>query len=210
MYARKKLQKSFYIILDCFRQAVKDVVFVIHTGSNIGSSTFQIIRELLENITINIKHNSPETRFGLITFDEFARFEFNISKHTDLSTLLPAINPGLPHYGGYGTNTASALKLLLSGGMQGGYLQLRGKTSNLAIVITAGYSSSYSQLRSVANSLHAANIFDVFAVGIGSYSYRELYAIATDPSFVITTYYLSNPTAPQLLEYIVKQLCFGK
>ena len=206
-----KLQKIVYTILDCFRQAVKDVVFVIHTGSNIGSTRFQIVRELTQNITINIKSNSPETRFGLITFDEIARFEFDISKHTDLSTLLPAINPGLPYYGGYGTNITSALNLLLSGGMQGGYLQLRGKTSNLAIAITDGYSSSYTQLQSVASSLHATNIFDdVYAVGIGDHSHSDLYAIASNPSFVITTGYLSSSTAPLLLANIVKQLCFGK
>ena len=192
---------------------MRDVVFVVDTSSSsssIGFSGFQLVRELIKNITINLKVNSPETLFGLITFDDYARFQFDISRHTDLSTLLPAIDSPLQYTSGYSTNTASALNLLLSGGVEGGFLQLRDKTSNVAIVITDGYSSSYSSLRSAANSLHAANIFDVYAVGIGSYSYSELQLIASDPSFVFTAYSLNNFTAQQLEEYVIEQLCSSK
>ena len=198
--------------LDCSSRVVRDVVFVVDTSSSFGFSGFQLVRELIENITIGIKVNSPETLFGLITFDSYARFQFDISSHTDLSTLLPAINSGLTYYGGYmyTTNTASALSLLLSGGVEGGYLQLREETSNVAIVITDGYSSSFSSLQSAANSLHAANIFDVYAVGFGSYRYSELQLIASDPSFVFSTYSLNNFTAQQLEEYVIEQLCSGK
>ena len=201
---------TFY--LDCSSRVVRDVIFVVDTSSSFGFSGFQLIRELIENITINIKVNSPETLFGLITFDSYARFQFDISNHTDLSTLLPAINSRLSYYGGYmyTTNTASALSLLLSGGVEGGYLQLREETSNVAIVITDGYSSSFSSLQSAANSLHAANIFDVYAVGIGSYRYSELQLITSDPSFVFSTYSLNNFTAKLLEEYVINQSCSGK
>ena len=198
------------IIIDCSSRVVRDVVFVVDTSSSSGFSGFQLLRELIENIIINIKVNSPETLFGLITFDSDARFQFDISNHTDLSTLLPAINSGLTYYGGYmyTTNTESALRLLLSGGVEGGYLQLRDETSNVAIVIADGYSTSL--LQSAANSLHAANIFDVYAVGIRSYVYRELQLIASDPSFIFTTYPLNNFTAQQLEENVIEQLCSGK
>ena len=195
---------------DCSSEIVKDVVFVIDTSSSIGYSGFQLVRELAENITTSLKVNSPETLFGLITFDNFARFEFNISNHTDLSTLLPAINPGLPYYGGYGTNTASALSLLLSGSVEGGFLQLRNETSKVAIVITDGYSSSSSLLQLVANSLHAANIFDVYAVGIGNNYYYELQLIASDPSFVFSTSSFTSYTAQQLEKDLAENLCSSK
>ena len=185
-------------------------MFVIDTSSSIGYSGFQLVRELVENITTSLIVHSPETLFGLITFDNFARFEFNISRHTDLSTLLPNINPGLSYYKGYSTNTASALNLLLSGSVEGGFLQLRNETSKVAIVITDGYSSSSSSLRSAANSLHAANIFDVYAVGIGNNYYYELQLIASDPSFVFSTSYLSNFTATQLVDDVLEQLCSSK
>ena len=201
---------TYVCITDCFRNIVKDVVFVIDTSSIIGSTKFQLVREVIENITINIKVNSPETLFGLITFDDHARLEFSISKHTDLSTLLPAINPGLPYYGGINTNKLSAINLLLSGSVPGGFLQLRDKTSKIAIVITDGISSSYSSLQSAANSLHAENIFDVYAVGIGSHSYSELQLIASDPSFVFSRNLYSNLTARQLVQDINKHLCSSK
>ena len=194
-------------MLDCSSGIVRDVVFVIDTSSSIGSYRFQLVRELIESITTSIKVNSPETLFGLITFDNYARFEFNITNHTDLSTLLPAINPGLPYYRGYSTNTASALSLLLYGSAAGGYLQLRNETSKVAIMITDGYSSSSSSLQSAANSLHAANIYDVYAVGIGNNNYYELQLIASDPSFVFSTYYLYDFTAQQLMEDVIEQLC---
>ena len=189
---------------------MKDVVFVIDTSSIIGSTKFQLVREVIENITINIKVNSPETLFGLITFDDYARLEFNISKHTDLSTLLPAINPGLPYYGGINTNKSSAINLLLSGSVPGGFLQLRDKTSKIAIVITDGISSSYSSLQLATNSLHAENIFDVYAVGIGSHSYSELRLIASNSSFVFSRNLYSNLTARQLVQEINKHLCSSK
>ena len=198
-------------------------MFVIDTSSSIGYSRFQLVRELIENITTNIAVDSPETLFGLITFDNYARFEFNITRHTDLSTLLPAINPGLPYYRGYSTNIASALDLLLSGSVEDGFLQLRKETSKVAIVITDNYydynyyyydyydyySGSSSSLQSAANLLHTANIYDVYAVGIGNNNYNELQLIASDPSFVFSTYYLYDFTAQQLVEDVVEHLCSG-
>ena len=185
-------------------------MFVIDTSSRIDNYTFQLVKELTENITTHIKVNSPETLFGLITFDEYARLEFDITEYTDLSTLLSAINPGLPYYGGYYTDTADALNFLLHGGKKGGFLQLREKTPKLAIVITGSYSYSSSSLRSAANSLHAANIYDVYAVGIGGHSYSQLLSIASNSSFVSYTSLLSNLTSQLLLKDILKKLCFSK
>ena len=184
---------------------------MVDTGSYIGAYRFQIIREMIENITINLKVNSPESLIGLITFGYFAHLEFDISNHTDLSTLIPAINPGLPYYAnGYSTNTASALRFLLSGSVEGGFLRLRNNTSKVAIVIYDGYTrSSSSVLQSAASSLHAANIFDVYAVGIGNNRYSDLRVIASNPSFVFSTSYL--PSYVRWLEnLVIDQLCASK
>ena len=183
---------------------------MIDTSSSIGFSRFQLVRELTENIITSIRVNAPETLVGLITYDNFVRLRFNILRHTDLTTLLPAINPGLPYTRGFSTNTGSALNFLLSGGKQGGSLRLRRETSNVAIVITDGGSSSFSSLRSLrsaASSLHAANIFDVYAVGIGGNIFSELRLIASDPSFVFSTSFLTSFTAQQLEEDVIDQLC---
>ena len=195
--------------VDCTGGAVKDVIFVIDTSSSIGFSRFQLVREMAENITTSIAVNSPESLFGLMTFDNSARFQFNIFRH-NLSTLLPAINPGIPYNRGFRTNTGDALWDLLSGGRQGGFFRLRNETSNVAIVITEGFSSSNSFLRSAASSLHAANIYDVYAVGIGNNSFSELQLIASDPSFVFSTSFLSSFTAEQLVDDLLQQLCTSK
>ena len=181
------------------------MVFIVDTSS--FRNDFQLVRELIENITINLKVNSPETLFGLITFDDQARLEFNITNHTDLSTLLPAINPGLPYHKGFRTYTANALNLLLSGSVPGGFLQLRNKTSNVAIVITHGSSDSYSLLQLVTNSLYVANIFDVYAVGIGSNNYGKLQLIASNRSFVFSTRSLTNLTGQPLVDDVTEKLC---
>ena len=192
-------------------------MFVVDTSNSFGYSQFQLVRELIENITTSIAVNSPETLFGLITFDNYARLEFDITNHTDLSTLLPAINPGLPYYRGYISNIPVALSLLLSGSVEGGFLQLRNETSKVAIVITDYnyddpydyYFSSSSSLQSATNSLHGANIYDVYAVGIGNNNYYELQLIASDPSFVFSTYSLNNYTAQQIVEDVTSHLCSG-
>ena len=206
----KYVYVAMYSFLDCSSGVVKDVVFVIDTSSSIGYSRFQLVRELAENITTSIKVKSPESLFGLITFDDYPRLEFDILRHADLSTLLPAINPGIPYYSGNNTNTGSALWLLLSGGVEGGFLKLRNEVSNVAIVITDGYPYTFSSLESAANSLHAANIFDVYAVGIGNNSNSTLQLIANDPSYIFSTYFLNGSSAQQLVQDVIKQLCSSK
>ena len=192
------------LFLDCSRHIVRDVIFVIDTGrSSYYESSIKRIKEITEKIIINLKLNSPETLFGLITFDNVARFEFDISNHTTLSTLLPAINYGLPFYNGYGKNTPGALNLLLSGSVEGNSLKLRDETSKVAIVITHGYSSFSVFLTSAASSLHAANIFDVYTVGIGS-NVGQLQTIASDPTFVFDT------RSRFVEEKVIERLCSSK
>ena len=146
-----------------------------------------MIREFVDNITISLKLNSPESSVGVILFDNNARIQFNLEAHTNLSTLSPAINPGLPYNNLYGRDTAAALNLLLSS-TQNDLLGIRNETSNTAIVITAGRSNSVYSTQSAAAALHAANKFDVYAIGIGSANINELYTIASDPHFVYFTY----------------------
>ena len=203
----------YVLYLDCSKRVVRDVVFVIDTTYESGSiiSWFENIREFMERIIINLKANSPKTLFGLITFDYSARLEFNISNHTDLSTLLTAIKLEIPDYSYYldTTNVTSALRLLLSGSVEDGFLNLREKTSKVAIVITDGYSSSSSLLQSAANSLHSANVFDVYAIIVSRYFYssRRLQQTASDPSFVFSTNYLD---AQPLAEDVIEVLCSRK
>ena len=168
-----------------------------------------MIREFVDNITINLKLNSPESSVAVILFDYTARIYFNLEAHTSLSTLSPAINPGLPYRYGYGRDTAAALRLLLSSA-ENGSLGIRNETSNIAIVITGGQSNSQFSTQSAATALHAANIFDVYAIGYNSANVNELNTIASDPNFVYFTNFYDRFDIEELQMNVTNQLCSCK
>ena len=163
------------------------------------------------NITVSLKLNSPESSVAVILYDHTARIHFNLEAHTSLSTLSSAINPGLPYNRGYGRNTAAALWLLLSSA-QNGSLGIRNETSNIAIVITGGWSRyRYStQSAAAAAALHAANIFDVYAIGYDWADIYELNTIASDPHFAFFTNFYNRYNIEELKMNITDQLCSSK
>ena len=201
---------TMHLISDCSIEVVKDIVFVIDTTRSIGSFRFQRIREFVANVTTDLKLISPESRVGVILFDWFIRLQFNLQRHTSLSTLLPAIDPGLPYVNSiFNTNTAGALEFLLSSA-QNGILGIRNETSNIAIVITDGRSDNRFLTQSAAAALHAANIFDIYAIGFGSADVFELRTIASDPRFVYSTDFFSEFSLQEVKMNIIDQLCSGK
>ena len=183
------------------------MVFVIDTSGSIGSSNFQLIREFTANITAELIRNSPRSSVGVILFASNAHIQFNLQTYTNLNSLLLAINR-LPYSGG-GTDTAEALTLLLSTA-QNGVLRLRNDSSKVAIVITDGRSSSSSATSSAAAALHASNIFDVYAVGVGGAYLPELQGIASSPEFVFFTNSFNSIALQQLHDKIIPHLCGGK
>ena len=199
----------YHLLLDCTIDGVKDIVFLIDTSYNIGSYQFQMIREYVDNITISMKLNTPESSIGVILFDNFTRVQFNLTTHASVSTLSPAINPGLPYSNGYGRDTAAALNLLLASA-QNGSLGIRNETSHIAIVITGGRSNSNNSTQSAAAALHAANIFDVYAIGYNNADINELNTIASDPSFVYFTNFYNRYDVEELLMNVTDQLCSCK
>ena len=200
----------FYIVYaesNCSGNLVHDVVFVIDESGSIGSTRFQLIREFTANITAELIRNSSNSAVGVILFGSSAQIHFNLLTYTSLNALLSAIN-NLPYNGG-GTNTAEALTLLLSTA-QDGTLGLRSNSSKVAIVITDGHSNSQSATLSAAATLHAANIFDVYAVGVDAADMNELEGIANSPEFVFFTDSFNNIGLEQLVDNILSQLCIGK
>ena len=169
-----------------------------------------MIREFVDNITINLKLSSPESSVGVILFADFAQIHFNLTTYTHLSTLSSAINPGLPYtFNGVSRDTAAALNLLLSSA-QNDSLGIRNETSHIAIVITGGRSNSNYSTQSAAAALHAANIFDVYAIGYNSAEINELNTIASDPNFVYFTMLYNRAVAEKLLINVTDQLCSCK
>ena len=180
---------------------------MIDTSGSISLSNFQMIRNFVANITTELIQNFPRSAVGVILFASNAHIEFNLQAYTNLNPLLSAIYR-LPYSGG-GTNTAEALTLLLSSA-QNGTLGLRSGSSNVAIVITDGRSNNRIETLSAANSLHASNIFDVFAVGIDGASLTELQGIASRPEFVFFTNSFNGTRLLQLQDRILPELCNSK
>ena len=181
------------------------MVFVIDTSGSIGLSRFELIKEFTANITTELISSSPNSEVGVILFASSAYIHFNLRTYTTLNALLSAID-NLPYSGG-GTDTAEALTLLLSSA-QNGALGLRNDSSSVvAIVITDGHSNNPSATSSAAAALHASNIFDIYAVGVGGADRNELEIIASDPEFVFFTSSFDNAGLQQLLDTLLQQLC---
>ena len=194
--------------ITCSSDSYKDVVFVIDTSGSIGSQRFQLIREFTANITTELLNNSPRSAVGVILFSATARIEFNLQAHTNLNALQSAINR-LPYDSGRATNTAEALRLLLSTA-QNGQLGFRNGSSKIAIVITDGRSNDMSATFVAADELNSSNIFDVYAVGVGSANQTELRRIASSPDLVFFTNDFDINGLQQLVDAILPQLCAGK
>lgn len=194
----------------------RDIVFVLDTSSGVRSSEFPLVRHFAESISISLKFGSPNSSVGVILFDSFARIAFDLEEHTSIETLLPAINPGLPYSGRFSTNTADALKLLLTSSLDSAngsknVIGLRDNTTNIAIVFTAGRSRSTFSTRIAATQLHATNIYDVYAVGIDRYDFSELRTIASDPSLVFAgSSFFSSFRVQQLEQLVINKLCNSK
>ena len=182
-------------------------MFVIDTSGSIGVSRFQLIREFAANIATGLIRSSPTSAVAVILFGSSAQIEFNLQTYTTLSALLSAINQ-LPYSSG-GTNTAEALTLLLSTA-QDGTLGLRSDSTKVAIIITDGRSNSQSATLSAAAALHASNIFDVFAIGVGGAYLTELAAIASNPELLYFTSSFDSDSLRELQDRISLQTCNRK
>ena len=191
----------------CGRSLLLDMVFVIDGSGSIGATNFQLIREFAASITAELIGRYPRSAIGMILFSTTVHIRFNLQTYTSLNALLLAIN-NLPYSGG-STHTAEALTLLLSAA-QNGNLGLRDDAVKIVTVITDGRSTNHSATLSAAAALHASNIFDVYAVGVGGADLNELEAIASSPEFVFYTPLFTDDGLQQIKDRIVSQSCSSK
>ena len=186
-----------------------DLVFVLDTSGSIGTAGFQMVREFTEQISMLLDIGKRRSLVGVILFSNNAIVHFSVTQHTTASTLLPALNPGLPYSGARGgTNTQDALTLLRTAGQTGNALDLRPGYVPIAIVVTDGRSNSRNATLTAASALHASNIYyQVYAVGVSGADLTELNAIASDPSLVFFTSNFNNATIAALQQNLTQQLC---
>ena len=181
----------------------KDLVFVLDTSISLAEYYNQL-RQFTTNITSMLDIGLEESLVGLILYSTDATIHFNLLEHTNVSTLLQALDT-FPSTSGT-SNTHLALSLLLRSA-QNGRLGLREGRPHAAIIVTDGKFTSEEETLRQANQLRSANIFEVYAVGIGNVDFGGLNKIASSPSLVFTTLDFSFTTIEQK---IIQQLCLCK
>ena len=174
-----------FLYTDCSVSKI-DIYFVLDESGSVGFSNYQLMKQFVYDTVNNFDIGPDDTQVGVISFSSSATARFYLNTYHDKAALLTAIN-NLPYSSG-GTNTAAALDLL----RQQGYTQANGgrpqsqAVPRIAVVITDGYSNSYSATVSAATSAHNEDI-TLFSVGVGgNVNNAELDAIASDPSYVST------------------------
>jgi len=107
------------------------VVFVLDASGSIGYSHFQLFRDFVSSIARVLDISLQQSLVGVILFSDEAGIQFSLTEHTDESSLLSAIDD-IPYRSG-NTNTADALRLLLSSA-QDGTMELRGRYPHIVII----------------------------------------------------------------------------
>ena len=180
---------------------------MVDTSSSISYSQFQLIREFIANITVEVISKSSSSAVGVILFNDTAHIEFDLKTYTNLSALLSAISQ-LPYSGGK-TNIFNALRTLLLSG-QNGLLKLRKDSSKVAVVITNEEFIGLSVTSYIAATLHDVNMFDVFAIGAEGTNLTQLQAIASSPELVFAINSFSRIALQQLQDQVIPEMYDGK
>ena len=194
------------MFLDCGngKQGGIDLVFVLDESRSIGRARFELIREFVANVSLVLDIGLQRSLVGVISFSNGAAIDFSVTQHTDLNSLLLAIEK-IPYRAGF-TNTAAALNLLRTAGKPGGALNLRDGFIHVAILITDG-ESNRGNTTAAALALHASNIYtEVYAVGVDQADMDELNLIASEPSLVFFDSNFDSAAISSLEQSVTRQL----
>ena len=188
-----------------------DLIFIVDTSGSINFQSddgFQLIIQFIKDTVQLFRIGLQDSLVGVILFSNDATLHFNVQTHTEITTLLTALD-SLPYDGG-NTNQAAALELLLSSA-QDGTMGLRPEHPHIAILITDGISTISPELTvPIAQQIHASNIFQSLLVaGItNEVDPNELVAIATDSLYVF--YSATFDGLSQLPEDLSYKICDGE
>ena len=183
-----------------------DLVFALDSSISIRSEGFNLIKDFVKQISRRLVIGLDNSLVGVILFGDDSRIAFNLPDNTNETELTSAIDR-LRYLRLRGTNTHTALELLQEGGRDG-RLGLRDGRPHVAIIVTDGRSTNSRALESAARALHAADIYQVYAAGVGDrVDESELQLIASDDSLVFTIDTFDFLAIQQLQDRISEQLC---
>ena len=186
-----------------------DLYFVLDESGSVGYSNYQLMKTFAYNIANSFTIGPNDVQIGLMSYSSSARFRFYLNTYSTKSAVLSAIN-NIPYTSG-GTNTASALNLLRTSGFtaSAGARPSSQGIPRVAIVVTDGYSNSFSQTVSAATALHNAGVIG-FAIGISGANTNELNAIASQPSYVAFISSFNSNLLANLQQTISNEACTGE
>ena len=160
-----------------------DLIFVLDSSGSIGADNYELMKQFAIKISSAFVIGPANTQVGVIIFSNGASVEFPLNRYSDEASLHGAIRT-IPFING-GTDTAAGLIALENEGFTaaGGIRQIAEAVPRVAIVVTDGFSRSFSGTVAAASSVHATGVI-VYAVGVGGFNIVELQAIASAPENV--------------------------
>ena len=147
---------------------------MIDTSGSISDSSYQYVREFIENVVLEMNVGPENSRAAVIIFNNAAFLHFNLNQYTDRGSLITAIR-NIPKYGG-GTNIPAALNLLRNSALNGS-LGIRNSSRQITIFLTDGEGGD---VVSAAAALSETEIFQVFSVGVDNARLDQLNLIASN------------------------------
>jgi len=196
----------FIIHADCVIGGI-DLVFVLDVSISIRAKRFPLIKDFVTKISRRLDVGPENSLVGVILFGGGADIYFSLQENLNQTELLTAIAE-IPYLNWRETYTDRALNLLLDGA-RSGRLGLRNGYPNVAIVVTDGKSTSKEgYLNQAAMALHSANLYQVYAAGVGSgVDFKELKLIASDSSLAFSIENFDLKAIEELEQRVSDQLC---
>ena len=178
-------------------------------SGSVGYSNFELMKGFVHDISNSFNIGPDAVRIGVLTYSSGHTFEFYLNDYSTKADVLNAIDS--INFSGGGTNTAGALNAIRTEAFteaNGARPSTQG-LPRITIVITDGYSNSFSQTVSAAQQLHNEGII-VFAIGIAGANINELNGIASDPSYVSFISSFDANLLANLQVTISNEACVGK
>ena len=186
MYTRLAISRNnarfnyFCLIVGCGITGM-DLFFVLDQSGSVGYDHYQLMKNFVNDLIDSFPIGQNNVRVGLMAFNSGYTIHFTLGEYNNASSLKQAVT-AIPYRGG-GTNTAGALQAT----RQYAFTEANGGRSipglpKVVVVVTDGYSNSFSDTLTAAAELHNEGIL-VFAIGIAGANIDELNVIATRPSY---------------------------
>ena len=171
------------------------------TSGSISSTSFQYVREFIEDIALEMNIGPNNSRVAVILFSSSARLHFNLNQFTDKDSLIMSIR-NLPYSAG-GTDIPNALNLLRTTA-QNGLLGIRNESRQIAIFLTDGQGGDVVP---AAAALSETNIFQVYSVGVDNAALDQLNLIAlSNADFVYYHSLFTETSLVVIAEKIIERL----